>query len=375
MMKSFRSLALAIVASVGLFAAFPGRHGRLLAAEPNPRLKAASPTAEKSSDKTPGSSSSSLARHSFEQRHMGQPIKILLYAPDEPAANRAAEAAFARIAELDRVMSDYQPQSELSRLSATAGSGQAVPLSADLWLVLDRSQRLAEQTDGAFDITVGPYVRLWRRARREKELPSDARLAEARQAVGYRNLRLDDERRTAELLAPHMRLDLGGIAVGYAVDEAMAVLGSQGIRRALIDASGDILVSDSPPGEPGWRVGIARLDAEGPPSRYLSLRMTAVTTSGDAFQHVVIAGRRYSHIVDPHTGLGLTDRGSVTVVARDCITADSFATAVSVLGPKRGLKLIDETPGAAALIVRNIDDEITTTASSRLADFERAADD
>jgi FAD:protein FMN transferase len=306
---------------------------------------------------------------------MGQPIKILLYAPDEPAANRAAEAAFARIAELDRVMSDYQPQSELSRLSATAGSGQAVPLSADLWLVLDRSQRLAERTDGAFDITVGPYVRLWRRARREKELPSDARLAEARQAVGYRNLRLDDERRTAELLAPHMRLDLGGIAVGYAVDEAMAVLGSQGIRRALIDASGDILVSDSPPGESGWRVGIAPLDAEGPPSRYLSLRMTAVTTSGDAFQHVVIAGRRYSHIVDPHTGLGLTDRGSVTVVARDCITADSFATAVSVLGPKRGLKLIDETPGAAALIVRNIDDEITTTASSRLADFERAADD
>jgi FAD:protein FMN transferase len=155
----------------------------------------------------------------------------------------------------------------------------------------------------------------------------------------------------------------------------MEVLGSQGITRALIDASGDILVSDSPPGESGWRVGIAPLDAEGPPSRYLSLRMTAVTTSGDAFQHVVIAGRRYSHIVDPHTGLGLTDRGSVTVVARDCITADSFATAVSVLGPKRGLKLIDETPGAAALIVRNIDDEITTTASSRLADFERAADD
>lgn len=302
---------------------------------------------------------------------MGQPIKILLYAPDEPSANRAAAAAFARIAELDRVMSDYQADSELSRLSATAGSGRAVPVSDDLWRVLDRSQRLAERTDGAFDITVGPYVRLWRRARREKELPSDARLEEARQAVGYRKLRLDEQRQTAELQVPGMRLDLGGIAVGYAVDEAMAVLRHHEITRALIDASGDILVSEPPPGEPGWAVGIAPLDAEGPPSRYLSLRMASVTTSGDAFQHVVIGGRRYSHIVDPHTGLGLTDRGSVTVVAGDCITADSLATAVSVLGTKRGLTLIEETPGSAALIVRNVDGEIKTTASRRLADYER----
>lgn len=302
---------------------------------------------------------------------MGQPIKIILYAPDEPSANRAAEAAFDRIAQLDRVMSDYQPESELSRLSATAGSGRAVPVSDDLWRVLDRSQRLAERTDGAFDITVGPYVRLWRRARREKELPTDARLDEARRAVGYRHLRLDEPGRTAELLVPGMRLDLGGIAVGYAVDEAMAVLRQQGIARALIDASGDILVSEPPPGETGWTIGIGPLDAEGAPSRYLHLRMAAVTTSGDAFQHVVIGGRRYSHIVDPHTGLGLTDRSSVTVVADDCITADSFATAVSVLGPKRGLELIDDTPGAAALIVRNIDEKIETTASSRLAEYEQ----
>lgn len=353
MMKSFRSRAVAIAASAGLAVA---SLAQAVAAEPSP------PASDEPAN---------LARHSFEQRHMGQPIKMILYAPDEPSANRAAEAAYARIAELDRVMSDYQAESELSRLSATAGSGRAVPVSDDLWRVLDRSQRLAVQTDGAFDITVGPYVRLWRRARREKQLPTDARLQEARRAVGYRKLVLDETRRTAELQASGMRLDLGGIAVGYAVDEAMAVLRRHAITRALIDASGDILVSEPPPGEPGWTVGIAPLDAEGPPSRYLSLQRASVTTSGDAFQHVVIGGRRYSHIVDPHTGLGLTDRGSVAVLAGDCITADSLATAVSVLGPKRGLELIDGTPGGAALIVRNIDDQITTTASRRLAEYER----
>jgi thiamine biosynthesis lipoprotein len=148
-----------------------------------------------------------------------------------------------------------------------------------------------------------------------------------------------------------MRLDLGGIAAGYAVDEALRVLNAHGITRAMVNGSGDIGVSDPPPGVQGWRIGIAPLEKpDAAPSRYLLLSNAAVTTSGDAFQFVEIGGQRYSHIVDPRTGLGLTDRSSVTVVARDCITADSLATAVSVLGPEKGLELIEATPGAAALI-------------------------
>ncbi|HVX16089.1 MAG TPA: FAD:protein FMN transferase [Pirellulales bacterium] len=307
-----------------------------------------------------------LQRYAYERVLMGAPVKLVLYAAVAPSANLAADAAYERIAELDRVLSDYKPDSELSRLSDKAGSGQAVAVGPDLWAVLARAQKLAEQTDGAFDVTVGPYTRLWRRARRNKEFPPAERLAEARLAVGYKKLKLDPAGHTAQLLAPSMRLDLGGIATGYAVDEAMKVLKAHGIERALIDASGDILVSEPPPGEAGWKIGIAPLDPAGPPSRYLSLRNTSVTTSGDAFQHVVLDGKRYSHIVDPATGLGLTDQSSVTVVAADCITADSVATAASVLGPTEGLKLVESTSAAAAFFVRQSEGRVETFASDRL---------
>lgn len=273
------------------------------------------------------------------------------------------------MAELDAILSDYQPESELSRLSRTAGSGQAVPLSDDLWTVLRRSQDLAEASDGAFDVTVGPLVRLWRRARRMQALPKEELLAAARAATGYRHLELDERQHTAKLLLPDMRLDLGGIAMGYAVDEALSVLRKHGVARAIMDASGDIGASDPPPGENGWRVGILPLDADGPPSRYVLLANAAVTNSGDAFQFVEIDGIRYSHIIDPHTGLGLTDRGSVTVLARDCVTADSLATAVSVLGPERGLSLVEATPGAAAIFLRRPHHENELYESKRLSEF------
>jgi FAD:protein FMN transferase len=312
---------------------------------------------------------SELHRYQFEQTHMGQPVKLTLYAADEPSANLAAEAAYTRIAELDRILSDYKSDSELSQLSASAGTGRAVPLSRDLWIVLDRSQKLAEQTQGAFDVTVGPYVRLWRRARRNKEFPAAELLEQARKAVGYQKLKLDAAQHTAELLSPGMRLDLGGIATGYVVDEAMAVLRKHGIKRALIDASGDILVSEPPPGKTGWRIGIAPLDADGPPGLFLNLRNAAVTTAGDAFQHVVFNGKRYSHIVDPATGLGLTDQISVTVIAPDCITADGLDTAAGVMGAEKGMKLIEATPHVAAYIVRSRDNELETFESNRLKDY------
>ncbi|HVU86037.1 MAG TPA: FAD:protein FMN transferase [Pirellulales bacterium] len=314
---------------------------------------------------------SPLGRYEFAQVEMGMQFKLLLYAADQTAANRAAAAAFDRIHQLNGVMSDYDPASELSRLSDTAGQGRAVKVSDDLWFVLVAAQQLAERSDGAFDVTVGPYVKLWRRARREKEMPPAARMKDARQAVGYRYVKLTAEDRAVELLRPGMRLDLGGIAVGYAIDEAMIVLRQHGITRALVDGSGDILVSDPPPGERGWRIGVAPLEAKnGPPSRFLSLANCAVTTSGDAWQYVELEGKRYSHILDPRTGLGLTDRSLVIVVARDGITADSLTKAVAVLGPGQGLELVTEYPGAAALVLRPADGKIVQEESSNFRSFE-----
>ena len=193
----------------------------------------------------------------------------------------------------------------------------------------------------------GPLVQLWRRARRQKELPRPELLKRALTATGYQALELDFERKTARLTKPNMRLDLGGIGMGYAVDEALKVLAMRGIRSAMVDASGDIGVSEAPPGRMGWVIGILP-DQSGKPTRFVSLVNGALTTSSDAVQHVEIDGVRYSHIVNPKTGLGLTDRSAATVIARDCTTADSYATAASVLGPTLGLKLIQATTGAEA---------------------------
>jgi thiamine biosynthesis lipoprotein len=310
-----------------------------------------------------------LVRFEATQPQLGVPFKIILYAPDEAAAKGAFDAAFARIGRLNAILSDYDPHSELSLLSRTAGSATPTATSDELWHLLSRSQDLAKRTGGAFDVTVGPYVRLWRRARRNGQMPSTPRLAEARAAVGHQYLKLDPQCQTAELLEPGMRLDLGGIAMGYAVDEALAVLRARGIARALIDASGDIGTGDPPPGKDGWTIGVVPLASDGAPSVNLLLANAAVTTSGDAFQHVVIDGRRYSHIVDPRTGLGLTDQSGVTVIAPDCTTADSLATAASVLGPEAGIELIDDTPGVAAAIVRAADGKVETHESKRFRQF------
>jgi thiamine biosynthesis lipoprotein len=306
-----------------------------------------------------------LVRYEQAQPHMGTQFGIALYAPDEETARKAFEAAFARIGELDDRMSDYDATSELSRLSQASPTAAPVKLSEDLGTVLAASQNLSRRSGGAFDVTVGPLTQLWRRARRQKEFPAEDRLREALAAVGYQQLRLNEEERTAELLKPGMRLDLGGIAKGFAGDEALKVMARFGVTRALVNGGGGLSLGEAPPGEKGWKVGVAPLEAEAEPSRVLLLANSGIATSGDAWQYVEINGVRYSHIVDPRTGLGLTTRSSVTVVARSGALADGLATAASVLGPEKGLKLIDETPDAAALFVWLENDQLKTSESSR----------
>jgi thiamine biosynthesis lipoprotein len=293
-----------------------------------------------------------LTRFEFAQRHMGTRFQIILYAADKTTAARAARVAFARIADLDRIMSDYNKTSELMRLCQKAG-GPPVRVSKDLFTVLARAKEVSQLSDGAFDVTVGPVVRLWRKSRRTKQLPDPKKLARARALVGYTKIKLDKRARTVRLAKKGMLLDLGGIAKGYSADAALAVLKKHGINRALVAAGGDIAVGAKPPGSKGWKVGIAPLlDPNKKPKRFLLLENAAVSTSGDAEQHVEIGGKRYSHIVDPRTGLGLTGRRSVTVVARRGIDSDSLTKVVSVLGSKRGLKIIDSLERVSALYVR-----------------------
>lgn len=297
-------------------------------------------------------SKADLQRFEFKQPHMGTMFTITLYAPDEARAREASDAAFEKIAALDRMMTDYDPESELMQLCQKP-FGQPVRVSEELFDVLQKSQRMAELSDGAFDVTVGPVVRLWRRARRTEALPPADQLARARESVGWRKLKLDAGNKTVTLTVPGMQLDLGGIGKGYTADKALEVLRGHGVNRALVAASGDIAAGEPPPGKHGWRVGIGNMDTQASSlAKTLLLRNAAVSTSGDSEQFVEIGGKRYSHIVDPRTGIGVTERLQVSVVARHGEDSDSVDTAVSVLGVERGLKLVESQAGLAAFILK-----------------------
>jgi thiamine biosynthesis lipoprotein len=291
------------------------------------------------------------SRFEFESPHMGTRFRIVLYTADESAANAASRAAFDRIAYLDSILSDYDPESELMQLCAKAG-GPAVRVSDELFHVLNRAQQLAAASDGSFDVSVGPVIRLWRRARRQRKLPDPNRLADARALVGYQKIRLDEPSQSVQLARKRMQLDLGGIAKGYAADEAMATLKRHNVSRALIAAGGDIVVSDPPPDKPFWTVAVTSPGSvDQAPIDYLGLRNAAVSTSGDLEQFMELDGKRYSHIIDPKSGSAITERRQVTVVAPNGTLSDGLATAVSVLGVDRGWKLIEATPGSSAMIL------------------------
>jgi thiamine biosynthesis lipoprotein len=312
-----------------------------------------------------------LARYSFTEPHMGTAFKIIVYAPDEAAAKKAAGAAFARVTELDGIMSDYKPASELMKLCAKAG-GDPVKVSEDLWTVLERAQEVARRSDGAFDVTVGPVVRLWRRARRTHQMPDGLDLARARALVGYDKVKLDPKAHTVQLLKSGMQLDLGGIAKGYAADQALLVLKKHGLTRALVAAGGDIAVADAPADADTWTIGIAPVeDPESKPKKFLLLTHAAVSTSGDAEQYVEIDGKRYSHIVDPKTGLGLVGRMTATVVAPDGITSDSLTKVVAVMGPEKGFPIIEETKGVSGYFVRKTDRGEETFASKHFPEVRQ----
>lgn len=282
---------------------------------------------------------------------MGTLISITLYAPSAYTANAAAEAAFRTFVKLEHVMSSYETNSELMQLCRQP-AGEPIHVSPELFEILQESIQVAKETDGAFDITVGPFVRAWRVARKAKVLPTEQEIAELRKSVGYQKLRLDARHQTVTLLASNMDIDLGGIGKGFAADKALQVMRKMGVSRALVAASGDIAVGDAPPGRPGWRVGIQALDgAPDELARTVLLHNAGVSTSGDTEQNVEIGGIRYSHIIDPKTGLGMTSHIQTTIIGPNSTITDGLDTPTAIMGAKRALAFIDSRPKLAALIV------------------------
>ncbi|MCA1963885.1 MAG: FAD:protein FMN transferase, partial [Prosthecobacter sp.] len=291
-----------------------------------------------------------LARYDFSGPGMGTLFRIACYAPDQAVAEAAVELCFKRVSELNARFTDYDPHSELMRLCAQDASMPA-KVSDDLYDLLKRAYELAELTQGAFDPTCGHLSHLWRRTRRTGKLPTQERLAHALAVTGWRRMRMEANRAFVSL-APGTLLDLGGIAKGRAVDECMRLLRAQGLTRAIVQAGGDTLAGEPPPGQDGWEVLLRTGHGE---EKRIRLMNRAVSTSGDLHQFIEIEGIRYSHILSPRTGLGLTERVACSVTAPDCTTTDALATAMCVLGEAAGTRLARSIPSVEVRFTRPTD--------------------
>ena len=290
-------------------------------------------------------SQGSQQRFDYVQVHMGTSFRIALYAEDSLSASEAARDAFVRIEELDSLLSDYRVDSELSKVSNSAESGRAVLVGKDLRAVLEFSQRTASRTNGAFDVTVGALTRIWRRSARRDKPPEASDVHEARRSVGFQHLSLKGD--SVRLLLPGMRLDLGGIAKGYAADEALRTIRSHSIDQALVDAGGDIAVGAPPPDSCGWRI-------MSPFGEALLLRNQAVAVSGPAYRAIAAGGVQYSHILDPRTGRSMTDKRIVQVVTSRAVLADAYASAFSVMKPEDAFRVARYQDDMAVKIKRTV---------------------
>lgn len=311
-----------------------------------------------------------LNRYEFSERHMGSDFGIILYAESDSIAYAASDSAYSRIEELNRVMSDYMEDSELSRLSRTSGSGERVELSEDLYRVLSEAQWKSYQTDGLFDATIGPMTKSWRQLRRSANpmLPSAPEQIQIKERVGYEHLVLNHEDQTARLLRRDMSLDLGGIGKGFAADEAMSVLSSFGIHSALIDAGGDVTLGDPPPDRETWTTAVPKLiTRDGTEVIRLALSNKSVATSGDLYQFAMVDGVRYSHILNPKTGLGSTLQVQATVVSRTGTDADAWASVLSLMRPEEGIKFIEQVDGTEAILFVRKGDSVREFVSSGMS--------
>jgi thiamine biosynthesis lipoprotein len=286
---------------------------------------------------------------------MGTDVTFTAFTADAPHAERAFAAAYDEIRRVELLMTDWerpgQPESDVVRINKAAGK-QAVEVSAETLAVIQKSLEMSRRSRGAFDITYAAMRGLWRfDEEMDKALPPPDEIARRRKLIDWRDVIVDARTRKVKLRRAGMRLGLGGIAKGYAVDRCAAVLRGEGLADFMVQAGGDLFVSGSK-GPAPWRVGIR--DPRGPADRtigYMPIRDHAFSTAGDYERSFILDGKRYHHIIDPKTGYPATASREVTIFAPTAFLADALDDAAFILGPKAGLALVDGTPDCAAVIV------------------------
>ncbi len=279
---------------------------------------------------------------------MGTSVEVEAYGGTDAVRREAIDEAFKAIAEIDRLMSNYRDDSELSLINRLAAHGP-LRVSDPMLAVLGAAQQVSVKSRGAFDITVGPLVRLWGFHDKKPHLPTAAEFAAVRPLVDYRHVVIDAPAHSVRFARAGVELDLGGIAKGFAVEVAANILRQRALG-GFIDAGGNQYLLGTPPGKRTWTVGIKNPDR---PDRLLGVVDTAetsVSTSADYATFVEIDGRKFGHVLDPHTLQPSDAASSVTIFSRDGTLADAMSKAVFILGPQQGLALVDAFPGISAVI-------------------------
>jgi thiamine biosynthesis lipoprotein len=287
--------------------------------------------------------------------YLGTLVEITVADQDKPREiiNTAIEKAFTEIGRVEALLSRFDPKSEISQINVHSGI-QPVKVSMETIRLIEQAIVFSRLTGGAFDITIYPLLEIWGMGQGSslQHIPTTGQIREILKRVGYQYIEISRQQQTVFLRQPAMSLDLGAIAKGYAVDRAVAILRHEGIQHALVNAGGDVYAMGNKNKAKKWRVAIQHPRKENTFLATLQLSNEAAATSGDYQQYIEIDGKRYSHIVNPSTGLPVEDSPcSVTVLAQDCTTSDALATALFVLGPHRGIDLINQRKDTEAIVV------------------------
>jgi thiamine biosynthesis lipoprotein len=295
-------------------------------------------------------------RISLEQGAMGTRIVMTAYTSpevDEEHAKRALAQAFREIERLEKLMSTWIPESEISRINDAAGK-EAVVVGPETLAVIEKSVWIGKESKGTFDISFDSMRGLWKFDEGvDGSIPKKADIDKARKLIDYRKILIDPTARSVKLDRKGMRINLGGIAKGYAVDAAARVLEDAGLRGYFVQAGGDLFVRGRKPDGSRFRVGVRDPRGKGPNDHFAAIEIEdhAFSTAGDYERAFVKDGKRYHHIIDPRTGYPATACRSVTVWAKDAFLADALDDAIFILGPKEGLELVEAHEGAGAVIV------------------------
>lgn len=308
------------------------------------------------------------SKFTFQRPKMGSPFVITVFADDSLSLVPIIEKAYLRVDTLNQTFSDYLDNSEINTVCHNINIWQ--PISADLYHVLKISEKANSISGGAFDVTVGHIVQVWRKARKTKQMPDEAILQAALEKTSFKNIEIDEKTPQMRFNTEGVLLDFGGIVKGFVAQEVIDILTKNGFPYCLVDAGGDLVAGKKPPMSSGWKIGISlpNSDREMMP-HLLSIENQAVATSGDMYQFFEHAGKRYSHIVNPKTGLGLTHQRNVTVIAPDGATADWLATACSILSIRKAKRLIKKFPNTALLILENKKGKIKSVQSRQFAKY------